>query len=58
MSIYSPMYTERLILREFEADDWQEAHQYLSDPEVLKYMEFPPTNEEQSQGYVNRFLSF
>lgn len=29
--------TERLILRQFEPDDWQNIYQYLSIPEVVKY---------------------
>lgn len=58
MNLYSPIYTERLMLREYIIDDYKEAHSYLSDPEVLKYMEFSPTTEEQSRDYVNRFLNF
>lgn len=58
MNIYSPLLTERLTLREFKREDWREAHCYLSDPDVLLYMEFPPTTEEQSQEYVEKFILF
>ncbi len=29
--------TERLIIRQFAAEDWKDLHEYLSDPEVLRY---------------------
>ncbi len=28
--------TDRLIIRRFKQDDWQDLHEYLSDQEVVK----------------------
>lgn len=57
MTVFEPIYTERLILREFETGDWQGACRYLSDPEVLQYMEYYPGGEDQAKTYVNTMLS-
>ena len=29
--------TQRLVIRRFRADDWQDLHEYLSQPIVVKY---------------------
>lgn len=58
MGTFSSIYTDRLILREFDSCDWQGVHGYLSDPDVLQYMEFYPGSEEQSQFYVNTMMAF
>lgn len=44
--------TERLILREFAADDWQDLNAYTSDPLVVQYMSFGPTTAEQARAYI------
>lgn len=57
MGIYTPICTDRLILREFEPGDWQDAYKYLSDPDVLQFMEYYPCGEEQAKIYVQTMLS-
>jgi ribosomal-protein-alanine N-acetyltransferase len=57
MDLYTPIYTNRLILREFEPDDWQDAYEYLSDPDVLQFMEYYPCGEEQAKIYVQTILA-
>lgn len=57
MGIYKPIYTERLILREFEPEDWPDVYKYLSDPEVLQFTEYYPCGEEQARIYVQTMLS-
>lgn len=56
MGIYKPILTERLILREFEENDWQKIHRYLSDNEVQKYMIQDATSLDQTKSYVQMFL--
>lgn len=58
INIYSPIETDRLILREFKKIDIKFAFQYLSDEDVCKYMVFEPLNFEQTSEYVKRFLKF
>lgn len=40
------METERLIVRQFEPDDWKDLHEYLSQENVLKYEPGSVSNEE------------
>ena len=49
--------TERLLLREFEEDDWKAVHEYGSDPEVCKHVSWGPNTEEDSRAFVARALS-
>jgi RimJ/RimL family protein N-acetyltransferase len=44
--------TERLILREFEPDDWEALHAVESDPAVARYQSFAPRTPEESRAYV------
>ncbi len=46
--------TPRLVLREFAGDDWRAVHEYASDPEVVKYMEWGPNTEAQSRDHYDR----
>lgn len=46
--------TARLILRDFEAEDWSAAQRYESDPEVVRYQSFDVLNPEQSRQYIAR----
>lgn len=39
--------TERLILRRFTADDWQDLYEYLSDENVVRYEPYDVYTEEQ-----------
>lgn len=56
MGIYKPILTKRLILREFEENDWHKIHSYLSDNEVQKYMIQDATSLDQTKSYVQIFL--
>ena len=46
--------TERLVLREFVADDWPAFHAVESLPEVARYQSFEPRTAEESRDYVRR----
>lgn len=41
--------TNRLTLRPFQATDWQDLHEYLSDPETVRYEPYNPFTEEESK---------
>ena len=43
------METDRLIIRNFSPDDWQDLHAYLSDEQVVRYEPYRPFTEEQSR---------
>lgn len=45
--------TERLILREFKATDWKAVHEYASDPEVVKFMEWGPNSTRETQAFID-----
>lgn len=49
--------TERLILRDFEEQDWRDTHAYESDPEVVRYQSFPPLTPEASRDYIARDIA-
>jgi len=51
-----PLQTERLILRDFTAGDWQAVHAYAADPEAVRYMEWGPNSEAQTRGYIESLL--
>jgi len=44
--------TERLILREFEEDDWPALHAVESRPEVARYQSFAPRTAADRRAYV------
>lgn len=46
--------TSRLRLREFEEDDGPAVHAYGSDREVVRYMLFGPSTEEQSREFIRQ----
>lgn len=39
--------TERLFLRRFEPEDWQDLYEYLSNPEVVKFEPYDAQTEEE-----------
>ncbi len=39
--------SERLILRRFKPDDWQDLYEYLSNPEVVKFEPYDIQTEEE-----------
>ncbi len=44
--------TQRLLMREFVAEDWRAVHEYASDPFVVRYNTFGPNTEEQTKDYI------
>jgi RimJ/RimL family protein N-acetyltransferase len=49
--------TERLILREFNEDDWQDLHAIESDPEVARYQSFEPRTPAEAMAYVKQTMA-
>jgi [ribosomal protein S5]-alanine N-acetyltransferase len=49
--------TERLILREFAAEDWRDVHVCTSDPLLVQYMSFGPYTPAEAQEWVNGCVS-
>ncbi|MFP4056730.1 MAG: GNAT family N-acetyltransferase [Candidatus Brocadiia bacterium] len=52
-----PLHTERLALREFEERDWTAVHRYAADPEVVRFMQWGPNAEAETQGFVARAIA-
>jgi [ribosomal protein S5]-alanine N-acetyltransferase len=53
-----PICTERLLLRDFQPDDFDAIHDYASDPEVARYMEWGPNTPADTQAFLDRaFMS-
>ena len=44
------------MLRDFVPEDWQSVHCYACDPDVVKYVEWGPNTEADSQGFVDRVI--
>jgi ribosomal-protein-alanine N-acetyltransferase len=49
--------TERLILREFDEDDWPDVLAYQTDPLYLRYYEWTERTPEAVQEFVHTFLA-
>jgi ribosomal-protein-alanine N-acetyltransferase len=56
MNRWFPIETERLLLREFRADDENSIHAYASDPEVVRLMIWGPNSPEQTQAFLRTVL--
>src|SRR5438309_7845482 len=52
-----PLKTERLVLRDFVEADWQPVHFYASDPEVFRYVEGGPLNDEQTRISIQKAIA-
>jgi RimJ/RimL family protein N-acetyltransferase len=50
--------TERLILRDFVADDWQRVLEYQSDPYYLRYYAWTKRTPEDAKEFVGWFLDY
>lgn len=50
--------TDRLLLREFTADDWQNILVYQSDPEYLRYYTWTERTPEAVQRFINMFIEW
>ena len=46
--------TERLILREFRPEDYEDVHAYASDMEAVRHMAFGPNTPEQTRMYLEK----
>lgn len=46
--------TQRLVLRRFQADDWRDLHDYLSDTEVVRFEPYEVFTEADSRGEAAR----
>jgi hypothetical protein len=49
--------TERLVLRDFEEADWKLVHDYASDPEVVRYMEWGPNAIENTRDFIKKAIT-
>jgi RimJ/RimL family protein N-acetyltransferase len=56
MNRWFPIETERLLLREFRAEDEQDIHEYASDPEVVRLMIWGPNTPEITKTYLTKEL--
>jgi len=48
--------TERLVLRNIRASDWQDIQEYASDPGVVKFMFWGPNTEAETREFVRRVI--
>jgi ribosomal-protein-alanine N-acetyltransferase len=48
--------TERLVLRDFAADDWPAVFAYQNDPRYLRFYERESVTERQCQAFVYQFI--
>ena len=44
--------TARLHLRDYEEDDWRRVHEYASDAEVCRYMEWGPNSADDTREFI------
>lgn len=44
--------TARLHLRDYEEDDWRRVHEYASDAEVCRYMEWGPNSADDTREFM------
>ncbi|UZD74666.1 GNAT family N-acetyltransferase [Bacillus siamensis] len=44
--------TDRLVIRTFEREDWQDVYEYTSNPEVMKYIPEGVFSEEDAKKFV------
>ncbi|MGE5654790.1 MAG: GNAT family N-acetyltransferase [Bacillota bacterium] len=47
-----PIFTNRLIIRDFTMADEDAVHEYGSDAEVVRYMPWGPNTREETRGYL------
>ncbi|MBM3290427.1 MAG: GNAT family N-acetyltransferase, partial [Candidatus Hydrogenedentes bacterium] len=48
--------TERLILREFRDEDWQDVHEYSRDARLTYYLNWGPNTEDQTKAFIRRAI--
>lgn len=52
-----PLETLRLLIRDFTEDDFASVYAYGSDPEVVRYMIFPPSTPDGTHEHLARCIS-
>lgn len=52
-----PLESERLLLREFRADDEPAIHEYAQDIDVTRFTDFGPNSIEQTRTFLNACLA-
>ena len=52
-----PLETPRLLLREFRPEDWVAVHAFARDPEVVRFLDWGPHSEADSQAYIARVMA-
>ncbi len=52
-----PIETERLLLRDIVETDRNAIHEYASDPEVVRFMDWGPNTENETEEFVKRSIS-
>ena len=52
-----PIRTERLLLRPFVQDDFDDVHAYATDDEVVRYMDWGPNTLEETQAALDRWFA-
>ena len=55
--IIEPIITDRLILREYQASDFESIHKYASDSEVVQFMDWGPNTEEDTRIFLDKELA-
>jgi len=48
--------TERLVLREYLPADLEAVHEYLGDPEVVRYLPWEPYTLEKSKSFIEKAM--
>lgn len=49
--------TARLIIRDYEMDDWVAVHKYASNPEVTEYMIWGPNSEAETKVFIEQQIT-
>ena len=52
-----PLRTERLLLREFSQDDFEDVHAYATDDKVVRYMDWGPNTLADTQAALDRWFA-
>lgn len=56
LSATLPLKTDRLLLRNYRADDFAATHAFATDPEVVRYMEWGPNDETETHNFIRTTL--
>jgi RimJ/RimL family protein N-acetyltransferase len=49
--------TSRLVLREYERDDFAAVHRFASDPEAVTFVTWGPNTEDETRGFLDGWLA-